>query len=72
MLFAFSDFQKGKLIDYLNRRVLRDQLGHLLVGLNVINMVLIAAWTTRCGGFLPLLRLRNRISGNVRVGVRSR
>jgi hypothetical protein len=27
---------------------------------------------TRCGGFLPLLRLRDRISGNVGVGLRSR
>jgi hypothetical protein len=31
-----------------------------------------AAWTTRCGGFPPLLHLRNRISDNVGVGVRSR
>jgi hypothetical protein len=30
------------LLDYLHRRVLRDQLGHLLVGLNVMNMVFIA------------------------------
>jgi hypothetical protein len=31
-----------------------------------------AMWTARCGGFPPLLRLRNQISDNVGVGVRSR
>jgi hypothetical protein len=30
-----------------------------------------AAWTARCGDFPPLLRLRDQISDNVRVGVRS-
>jgi hypothetical protein len=30
------------------------------------------AWTVRCGGFPPLLCLKDWISGNVRVGVRSR
>jgi hypothetical protein len=30
-----------------------------------------AVWTVWCGGFPPWLRLKNWISGNVRVGVRS-
>jgi hypothetical protein len=31
-----------------------------------------AAWTAWCGGFPPLLHLRDRISGNVGVRVRPR
>jgi hypothetical protein len=31
-----------------------------------------ATWTTRCGGFPSLLRLKDQISNNVRLEVRSR